>query len=156
MRYIASQEATGKESQCKHLSPHLEAQQWLPQQASFLLFYPRAVQATHTRAASTSQLAHHVGQQPACNLQQEGTPYREQRQQNGPSYLNLTVFRGQHCEKTGSISLLACQDHGFCCSIARSHWSVRKISALTKSVPARAHGTRKWQMRFSDPTDLSP
>lgn len=30
------------------------------------------------------------------------------------SYLGPTVFRGQHCEKTGSVSFLACQDHRFC------------------------------------------
>lgn len=46
------------------------------------LFYPYAVQATQTRAASTSQHGHHVGPEPACNSHQEAgdTPYREQIQ----------------------------------------------------------------------------
>lgn len=42
------------------------------------------------------------------------------------SYRNPTGFLGQHCEKIGCISFLACQSQGICCLKARSYCPVRK------------------------------
>lgn len=114
-----------------------------------LTLLPTCCASDWTRAASGSQLCHHVGQQPARDSQQEvrgTTPYREQTHRNGhfpklpwPQFLGDSTVRKQVLSHFWPARITD--------SVTKRQeatgLSERRLPCLSQSVSARAHRERE-------------